>query len=750
MKPLRLLGILSVLLSAVWALYPQAVRSQGLVFRGRQAEDHRGQPAVAGEVLVHLRPGASLASLRAAVDAEEDRPIGTQGWRRVRSRSRRIDTLLAVLASRGDVIEVEPNYIVEATATPNNPIFPWGMRSDGGGGIYAQTAWDLTTGSTATVVGVIDTGVEYSHPDLAANMWTAPAGFTISVSGVPITCSAGTHGFNAITETCNPADDNGHGTHTSGTIGAVGNNGIGAVGVNWTTRIMALKFLDAGGRGSISDAIAAIDFAIKAKAYFAPTKAANVRVLSNSWGGPDYVMALQQEIQSANSADMLFVAAAGNGAANNDAVPFYPANMNVANVLSVAATQAGDVLAGFSNYGANTVDLAAPGVEVHSTYLNGQYAVLSGTSMATPHVAGAAALVLSGCNQTTAQLKATLLTTVDVVPSLNGKVLSNGRLNVDRALRSCATLPVVTLTNPPEGATYPALPTISLIASASDPDGIKRVEFYQGATLIGSVTTPPFNGTWSNVPNGNYTLTAVAFDTFGLRSVSSPVHITVGVGSGGGGPSAQFIGTDTTTQGSWRGVYGADGYQVVNDAVSYPAYATVTTTGADTYTWASSTPDVRGLEKANGSGRLAATWYGYGFTFDVNLTDGAAHKVGLYVVDWDNRGRAETVEIRDAVSGALLDSRALSAFAGGQYWRWMLSGHVTIRVTMTSAPNAVVSGLFFDPPTASSAPVVSLTNPAEGATFTAPANITVTATATDTDGIDRVEFYQALAQGPPV
>ena len=130
-------------------VYPQAVRSQGLVFRGRQAEYHRGRPAVAGEVLVHLRPGAALANLRAAADAEEDRPVGLEGWRRVRSRSRRIDTLMAVLSARSDVIEVEPNYIVEATALPNDPILPWGLKSDGGGGIYAVTAWDVSTGSTS-------------------------------------------------------------------------------------------------------------------------------------------------------------------------------------------------------------------------------------------------------------------------------------------------------------------------------------------------------------------------------------------------------------------------------------------------------------------------------------------------------------------------------------------------------------------------------------------------------------------------
>jgi hypothetical protein len=265
---------------------------------------------------------------------------------------------------------------------------------------------------------------------------------------------------------------------------------------------------------------------------------------------------------------------------------------------------------------------------------------------------------------------------------------------------TASSTPVVTVTAPGEGAAFTAPATLTVTATATDADGVDRVEFYQAAgqaapVLIGpAVRTPPYSIGWNGVAVGSYTLTAKAYDVLGNVATSAPVHITVAAG-GGGGPSAQFIGADTTTQGSWRGVYGADGYQTANDATNLPAYATVTTTGAELYTWASSTTDVRALEKANGSGRLAATWYGYGFTFDVNLTDGAAHQVSLYLVDWDTRGRAETVEIRDAVSGALLDSRAVSAFAGGQYWRWTLSGHVTIRVTMTNPPNAVVSGIFF-------------------------------------------------------
>src|SRR4029077_16328144 len=185
---------------------------------------------------------------------------------------------------------------------------------------------------------------------------------------------------------------------------------------------------------------------------------------------------------------------------------------------------------------------------------------------------------------------------------------------------------------------------------------------------------------------------AVVSNSLG-NALSDEAVLTV---TGGTPTTATFVGSDLTTQGSWRGTYGADGYQIVNDSVSYPSYAAVTVSGADLHTWAASTADVRGLQKAVGPDRIAATWYqNPAFTLDVNLTDGEAHQVAIYVVDWDNRGRSETVELRDAASGALLDSRALSAFTSGQYWRWTVRGHVTMRVTNTAYPNAVVSGLFF-------------------------------------------------------
>jgi subtilisin family serine protease len=269
----------------------------------------------------------------------------------------------------------------------------------------------------------------------------------VTISGTTITCPAGSHGFNIIALTCNPLDDHNHGTHVSGTIGATGGNGVGVVGVNWTTQLMGIKFLDANGSGSLGDAIKGIDFAIQAKHAFAATAGANVRVLSNSWGGGGFSQAMFDEINAANSEDMLFVAAAGNNALNNDAAPTYPASYRVPNVVAVAATTNTDARAYFSNYGATSVHLGAPGLDILSTTIGNTYTSFSGTSMATPHVSGAAALVLSHCDYSTDALKDALLTTVDKIPALASITTTGGRLDVNGAIRSCdaaLTPPVLT------------------------------------------------------------------------------------------------------------------------------------------------------------------------------------------------------------------------------------------------------------------------------------------------------------------
>jgi serine protease len=355
-------------------------------------------------------------------------------------KSMSVEAALDLLRNDPSVVYAEKNWIQHLYATPNDPRFAetYGLHNTGQTGgtadadIDAVEAWDNSVGSSEIVIGVIDTGVDYNHPDLAANMWVNPG--EIAGNGVDDDANGvidDVHGFNAITGSGNPLDDHDHGSHCSGTIGAVGNNGVGVAGVNWEVSIMAIKFLDAGGSGTTVDAIESINYAVGQKT----SHNTNLRVLSNSWGGGGFSQALADAITAANAADILFVAAAGNAGSNNDTTPSYPASYDIANVVSVAATDHNDGLASFSNFGLTTVDLGAPGVNVLSTTRNNTYSVFSGTSMATPHVAGAAALVLSS-NQTlsTAELKEVLMTSGDAKPSLAGKTVSGRRLNVAAAL----------------------------------------------------------------------------------------------------------------------------------------------------------------------------------------------------------------------------------------------------------------------------------------------------------------------------
>jgi len=441
-------------LPVFWLIPVLAILPLGAQTRGKnKTEFFQGKEAAANEVLVKFRPTTfqSVLEAQAAGEVDESEWVGGTGLLRLHSVSKNVASLVRELSARPDIKYAEPNYIVHATAIPNDARFGelWGLQNTGqtirgflgisGADIGATAAWDISTGSRANVAAVIDTGIDYTHPDLAANVWSAPATFTVTIGGLTIICPAGSHGFNAITNVCDPLDDHNHGSHVSGTIGAVGNNGTGVVGVNWTASIMAGKFLDATGTGTIANAINAIEFVVQAKLAFAATGDANVRVLSNSWGGGAFSQALLDEINRADANDMLFVAAAGNSGTPNDLFPQYPASYNTPNVVAVAATDNTDSLAFFSNFGPNTVHLGAPGVDVLSTTIGGTYAYFSGTSMATPHVSGAALLVLSKCSLNTASLKTLLLNNVDPIPSLSGLTVTGGRLNVNKAIRACAT-----------------------------------------------------------------------------------------------------------------------------------------------------------------------------------------------------------------------------------------------------------------------------------------------------------------------
>lgn len=332
-----------------------------------------------------------------------------------------------------DIEYAEPNYIYHTFVTPNDPRFSqlWGMQK-----IEAPAAWDIQTGSKSVVVGVIDTGTDYDHDDLKANIWENPGesgggkeNNNVDDDGNGFVDDF--RGWDFVNGDNDPFDDNDHGTHTSGTVGAVGNNSVGVVGVNWNVSIMPLKFLASNGSGTTDDAVEAIIYATDMGA----------KVLSNSWGGGGRSQALEDAIVYAKDHGVLFVAAAGNDFSNNDSAPTYPANYDVDNIISVAASTESDNLAGFSNFGIETVDLAAPGNNILSTIPQGRYDSFSGTSMATPHVGGAAALIWAHFpSLTMQQVKTRILGSVDRSSNFANRVATGGRLNVRKAL---STNPII-------------------------------------------------------------------------------------------------------------------------------------------------------------------------------------------------------------------------------------------------------------------------------------------------------------------
>ncbi|MDQ6811666.1 MAG: S8 family serine peptidase [Actinomycetota bacterium] len=355
------------------------------------------------------------------------------------------------------VAYAEPDYAMSASAIPNDPFFELRQWADANSGQEIPTqnaeerlgppakgtpgaddralrAWGVSTGTRSIVIGETDTGIDYTHPDLGANIWSNPGG----IGG----CARGTHGYNVLTKTCDPMDDDtfygGHGTHVAGIMGAVGNNGIGVAGMNWQTSILPVKWLSSKAGGETSSLIAALQWLVAAK-----QAGVNIRVVNDSatYFGTAYSQALSEEIDTLGANNILFVTAAGNTGDNNDeeAVRRYPCGYDRPTEICVTATDNNDQLPKWANYGPHTVDLGAPGVSIYSTLREGNYGYLSGGSMASPQVAGAAALILSVSPSLSAtELKADILEHVDPLPALAGKVSTGGRLNVCNAIPSCA------------------------------------------------------------------------------------------------------------------------------------------------------------------------------------------------------------------------------------------------------------------------------------------------------------------------
>ncbi len=414
----------------------------------------RTQEHVPGEVLVKLKSQSRvqaqsvvIQTLRRALGQEavlSIHPLVTDAQVQNVRIANDSDLPRAIAALRqSDSVEVaEPNWVVHAleSGVPTDPEFQklWGLKNTGqadsagqvgtvGADINVLPVWQQGhTGSRNILVAVIDTGIDWTHPDLKDNLWTNPGevegngkdddgnGFIDDI-----------HGWNFFANTAASNDDHDHGSHCAGTIGASANNGQGVAGVNWNVSLLPVKFLSGSGSGSTEGAINSVNYARQMK----------VNVMSNSWGGGGFSQLLLDAIKAAKDQGILFVAAAGNDSSDNDALPSYPASYQLDNVLAVAATDNRDSIASFSNFGKTTVHVAAPGVKIFSTVKGGKYATFSGTSMATPHVAGIAALLMSADSTLTyADIKSRLIRTSTPVQGLKGKVVAKGRVNAYNAL----------------------------------------------------------------------------------------------------------------------------------------------------------------------------------------------------------------------------------------------------------------------------------------------------------------------------
>src|SRR5262245_44389098 len=407
--------------------------------------------AIPGELIVRYKKDAGpseRASLRAQMNATVVHQFQFIEAEHLRLKpGQDAAKVIAKFAKHARIEYVEPNYEWTIDAVPNDPRFPelYAMRNTGqtggtpGAEIKAVNAWAVFTGDPNLKIGVSDTGVDYNHPDLATNVWTNPGeipGNNIDDDNNGFVDDV--HGYDFVNNDGDPFDDNGHGTHCSGTIAGIGNNGVGVTGVNWQAKIVGIKFLSAAGSGSTDNAIRGIQYAITV----------GCKLTSNSWGGGGFSQALLDAINAAGAANQLFVAAAGNASQNTDVTPSYPASYNSPYIISVAATDHNDNLASFSNYGATTVDLAAPGLNILSCQPGGGYQLLSGTSMATPHVAGVVGLAMGRFPAATNLfIKSLILNRADVKPQLNGKVLTNGRLNALLAIADPDVTPPGQVTN---------------------------------------------------------------------------------------------------------------------------------------------------------------------------------------------------------------------------------------------------------------------------------------------------------------
>jgi len=396
-------------------------------------------PAASGRLMVGFKHGVSTdrqQRLLAALDGRiSQRFASIRGGRLVvvRPRSGRAsDALRKRLARSPEVAYAEPDFLQFASKTPDDPFYPLQyalLESPDDHDIDAPTAWG--TRSSCAKVAILDTGIDTDHPDLVGNVYKSADKPNNGKDDDKNGYVDDTYGYNTIKGKGSGEDDDGHGTHVSGIVAGHGNNDVGVSGTCWSSKLLAVKFMNSQGKGSTSNAIEGIEYAVKQ----------GFKIINCSFGASSSSSSLHDAVDYAQDHNTLLVVAAGNDSQNIDKHPLYPASYTDSNILAVAASTSDDTLADFSNFGSTAVDVAAPGDSIYSTYLGGGYRILSGTSMAAPYVSGVAALLRKQQSDATyGDLRYAIRHKVDKPPALDGKVAYDGRLNAQKALAAIASI----------------------------------------------------------------------------------------------------------------------------------------------------------------------------------------------------------------------------------------------------------------------------------------------------------------------